>query len=175
MISLRIRRSHLRLVGLLVAIGALLVGGGTALGALSSSSSSADVIHACAQKQTGSLRVVESASDCKSNETPIEWSRNGPIPVPQACPAGQFVTGLDANGALTCSAPTATAFCGDGVVQTQNGEQCDAGGVDSATCNINCTFTFCGDGRVNHAAGEECDDGNTVNGDGCSNMCKIER
>jgi cysteine-rich repeat protein len=30
----------------------------------------------------------------------------------------------------------------------------------------------CGDGTVN--AGEQCDDGNTIDGDGCSSLCRIE-
>jgi hypothetical protein len=54
--------------------------------------------------------------------------------------------------------PSACAVCGDGIVQI--GEQCDSGGVDSATCNgATCTTSVCGDGYTNSAAGEQCDSG----------------
>ena len=36
-------------------------------------------------------------------------------------------------------------------------------------------FGFCGDGQLQTFIGEECDDGNTINGDGCSKQCKIEK
>src|SRR5262245_1013288 len=36
------------------------------------------VIHGCYQDKKGSLRVVESASDCISPEVPIEWNQKGP-------------------------------------------------------------------------------------------------
>lgn len=162
----RVRRSYVRAAVAVMAVGVLL-GAGAAWAALSSSSASG-TIHACAHNQTGVLRLVASASDCRANETAVEWSRNGPIPVPQACPDGQFVRGIDGSGQLTCGTPAA---CGDGVVQ--GSEQCDASG-ESATCNLNCTAAACGDGVVNQHAGEQCDDGNSANGDGCSSMCKIE-
>jgi len=48
--------------------------------------------------------------------------------------------------------------CGDGIVQP--GEQCDTGGVDTATCNGGtCTRPVCGDSYTNVAAGEQCDTG----------------
>jgi hypothetical protein len=48
--------------------------------------------------------------------------------------------------------------CGDGVVNPAAGEQCDSGGVDTATCNgLTCTPPTCGDGYTNLAAGEQCD------------------
>ena len=62
--------------------------------------------------------------------------------------------------------------CGDGVKQA-NAEQCDSGGVDSATCDADCTMPTCPDGHRNAAAGEQCDDGNTDNTDGCTSACKL--
>jgi len=82
--------------------------------------------------------------------------------------------------------------CGDGVVDSQLGEECDTSGEtascdidctlpkcgdgyrnaaageicdtiqDTESCNANCTLPRCGDGRVNTFAGEDCDDGNTT-------------
>jgi cysteine-rich repeat protein len=82
--------------------------------------------------------------------------------------------------------------CGDGVVDSQLGEECDTMGEtaqcdidctlpkcgdgyrnaaageacdtiqDTESCNANCTLPRCGDGRINTFAGEDCDDGNTT-------------
>jgi len=60
--------------------------------------------------------------------------------------------------------------CGNGIVETGNGETCDDGG-ESAACNSDCTAASCGDSVVNTTAGEECDDGNNTNGDGCQSNC----
>jgi MYXO-CTERM domain-containing protein len=50
--------------------------------------------------------------------------------------------------------------CGDGILDTAGGEQCDTGGVDTATCNaMNCQSPTCGDGYVNAAASEDCEAG----------------
>ncbi|MDD2807167.1 MAG: SdrD B-like domain-containing protein [Patescibacteria group bacterium] len=60
--------------------------------------------------------------------------------------------------------------CGNYVTDGQ--EECDAGPNGSATCSVECTISICGNGRVEY--GEQCDDNNTVNGDGCSNVCQLE-
>ncbi|HVV87757.1 MAG TPA: DUF4215 domain-containing protein [Kofleriaceae bacterium] len=84
--------------------------------------------------------------------------------------------------------------CGDGVLQTVAGEQCDDGNTAdgdgcSSTCQVEadtfcrsqspalgypsaCQAIGCGDGNVE--AGEQCDDGGTVAGDGCSAACTVE-
>ena len=82
--------------------------------------------------------------------------------------------------------------CGDGIVQTALGEECDTGGVLSFTCDdvagrpvgivqcTDCAFSelvcpdleFCGDGNLD--LGESCDDGNNEAGDGCSPECLSE-
>jgi cysteine-rich repeat protein len=68
------------------------------------------------------------------------------------------------------------AFCGDRDVDVQGPdvEECDEGGIDTATCNRDCTRVACGDGYVNAAAGETCDDSNWANGDGCSARCNSD-
>jgi cysteine-rich repeat protein len=61
-------------------------------------------------------------------------------------------------------------LCGDGIVNTTCGEQCDppVPGRCDATCQ---RIPYCGDGIVD--PGEECDDGNTDDCDGCSNHCTL--
>ncbi|UJR84472.1 DUF4215 domain-containing protein [Sandaracinus amylolyticus] len=64
--------------------------------------------------------------------------------------------------------------CGDGVTQSEEGEQCDdppnVGGYDG--CSPACQLTErCGDGVRQAEHGEQCDDGNDVDTDTCSNAC----
>ena len=66
-------------------------------------------------------------------------------------------------------------FCGDGIVQKNEGEKCDDG-TDNGKydhCAADCKGTgpHCGDGIKNGT--EECDDGNGDNGDYCNSNCKI--
>ncbi len=66
-------------------------------------------------------------------------------------------------------------YCGDSVVQTQHGEQCDQGATNGqGACTAQCKFvqSTCGDNKKEGA--EQCDDGNKTNGDGCSAECASE-
>jgi cysteine-rich repeat protein len=82
-------------------------------------------------------------------------------------------TGLPASNACTDPA-TAPAICGDGVIATGFGEQCDPpnGTTCSATCQTQTPPAVCGNGVKEGA--EACDDNNTVSGDGCSSTCTVE-
>jgi cysteine-rich repeat protein len=79
--------------------------------------------------------------------------------------------------------------CGDGVIQFENGEQCDPGlnaGPHGDGCDNRCQvvpayycdgepsicYSKCGDLMV--ANDELCDDGNFDDGDGCSGLCELE-
>jgi cysteine-rich repeat protein len=64
--------------------------------------------------------------------------------------------------------------CGNGTTDVEFGEECDDGGVQTATCEVTCRTPECGDGILNTLAGEACDDFNTSDGDGCSATCTIE-
>lgn len=116
-----------------------------------------------------------------------------------ACPAGLTCTpqglcaacgdGLVENGELCddgnpndqddCLTDCTPNTCGDRVVDQQGpaSEECDEGGIDTATCNADCTAPRCGDHHINsefkpdgtHV--ELCDDGNQASGDGCSANC----
>jgi cysteine-rich repeat protein len=60
--------------------------------------------------------------------------------------------------------------CGNSHVDP--GEDCDSGGVDTASCDSDCTAVACGDSHRNSAA-EQCDDGNTTDdGNGCDDQCR---
>ena len=63
--------------------------------------------------------------------------------------------------------------CGDGIVDTVNGEQCDDGNKSNDDmCTENCTLPKCGDGIVSTALGEVCDDGtNDGSYGGCGFGC----
>ena len=70
----------------------------------------------------------------------------------------------------TCRKNCSLPSCGDGTIDT--GEDCDS----SNNCGQNCRFillqSVCGNGA--RELTEDCDDGNTVSGDGCSLLCKVE-
>ena len=114
----------------------------------------------------------------------------------QSCGACGTVCGLGTS--CEAGACKITAVCGNGIVETIAGEQCDNGpnNSDSTGCTAACTINVCGDGKVNVGVeqcdggsgcsrfctlavcgngildpGEQCDDGNTVNGDFCTAFC----
>ncbi|MDB4678479.1 DUF4215 domain-containing protein, partial [bacterium] len=106
----------------------------------------------------------------------------------QSCNDGNPETTGDqcTEGATTC-AGVALIACGDGTIQSDDGETCDDGNRDaddgcSATCQVESGFdctsepsvctTTCGDGIV--AGAETCDDDGTSPGDGCSDVCVVE-
>ncbi|MDP2346039.1 MAG: tandem-95 repeat protein [Deltaproteobacteria bacterium] len=98
-----------------------------------------------------------------------------------------------------CANGACGAGCGDGITQSENGEQCDDGNLSyDDDCTPVCTLSICGDGMLgpnedcddNTGAcvdcaffgcgdgvleGEEqCDDANRDNGDGCDSACRLE-
>ncbi len=61
--------------------------------------------------------------------------------------------------------------CGNGVLDLDNGEECDDGNnIDGDGCNAECVIEFCGDGTINNI-NEQCDDGNQNDDDQCTNDC----
>ncbi|HEY5920036.1 MAG TPA: DUF4215 domain-containing protein, partial [Kofleriaceae bacterium] len=64
--------------------------------------------------------------------------------------------------------------CGDSVLQTSEGEQCDdSNNTNGDGCSSTCQLeTTCGNGTIE--AGEQCDDDNLDSFDGCSATCQIE-
>jgi cysteine-rich repeat protein len=77
----------------------------------------------------------------------------------------------------SCERVTATKpHCGDGQVQTNEGETCDDGANDGryGGCSADCMTPFCGDGQVQPGYGEFCDEGPNNVGEylGCTPDCK---
>lgn len=56
-------------------------------------------------------------------------------------------------GWCRCNPPEST--CGNSIIEP--GEECDAGGIDTASCNATCTAARCGDGYFNPAADTSCE------------------
>lgn len=65
------------------------------------------------------------------------------------------------------------AACGDAVIHTSNGEQCDDGNIVGGDgCDPQCKIEICGNGLAQ--GNEECDDGNVKSSDGCNATCQAE-
>ncbi|MFP2930211.1 DUF4215 domain-containing protein [Pyxidicoccus sp. 3LG] len=78
---------------------------------------------------------------------------------------------------FTTTRTECTATCGDNIVDTDKGEECDDGVNDGGygQCARGCVLgPRCGDNVTQTDSGEECDDGNTRNRDGCDATCKLE-
>jgi hypothetical protein len=71
---------------MVVALAGVTIGlGGVAFATIPDSSKT---IHGCYNKSNGNLRVVESAGDCRKNETALPWNQQGP----PGTPGGAAVT-----------------------------------------------------------------------------------
>jgi fibro-slime domain-containing protein len=104
----------------------------------------------------------------------------------EACDLGKDATGNSLNtgayGRCTSDCQLA-AFCGDGVLQTQYGEQCDDGANSTpygnqSGCARGCVIApYCGDGTLNASYGETCDLGPSNSSSayglaGCTDRCQ---
>lgn len=108
---------------------------------------------------------------------------NGRIETNEQCDDGNTV-GRDGCSS-TCQKERAD--CGNGIVESWDGERCDDGNqiteacdyglTQCRVCSSHCSWVdgallVCGDGIVNGP--EACDDGNTADGDGCNSSCMSE-
>jgi cysteine-rich repeat protein len=121
---------------------------------------------------TANVCAVPACDDTVQNgdETAVDCGG----PTCDACDAGSPCTsGTDCSSDICLPDNTcAASACGDSVVN--GADECDSGGVDTATCNQDCTLVECGDNYINTVAGESCDDGNGSGSDGCSAACAPE-
>ena len=86
-----------------------------AAGAGAMASAAQQTIYACVNlngANAGQVRIVGAGQACAKNETRISWA--SAVLTGQACPTGQFVTGIDADGQIVCATPTATGGSGGG-------------------------------------------------------------
>lgn len=101
---------------------------------------------------------------------------NGLLQTGEECDDGNIINGDGCDDSCLIEPPNT---CGDGVIQTENGETCD--GTYNPPEAFECRgtgspnqCTYCGDGIQQATSGEDCDDGNVLNGDGCSEFCRVE-
>lgn len=84
------------------------------------------------------------------------------------------------GGRMGASGSSGLSICGDGIVDSALGEDCDGGDpknpgpTDSATCTAKCKTSTCGDGYVNHQANpaEDCEPA-AVGGPPCNAQCRL--
>lgn len=151
-------------------------------------------------------KCPKAGEECEKIPTKPAVCGNGEIESGESCDLGKDSAGKSLNdGKAGCSttclvvagwtcpgagqACTKDAFCGDSIVTTTLGEQCDDGTNDGAHgCDVDCkritgwkcpptggpcvVDLFCGNGTVD--AGEQCDDHNFKNYDGCDSTCFVE-
>jgi cysteine-rich repeat protein len=122
--------------------------------------------------------IVEPGEECDDGNTNDCDSCSNACTLVTGCGDG-VVCGseqCDDGNTTSCDGCSATCMletglrCGDGVVDTVCGEQCDP--PVPGRCDAQCQrIPYCGDGIVD--PGEECDDGNTNDCDSCSNACTL--
>jgi hypothetical protein len=96
---MRLIRRHRPSPAAAIAIAALIVAlGGAAFAAIPDSGGT---VHACYQKATGNLRVVDSASDCRTSENPLDLSAAG-----QSVGGGGIVARVRSAGPVAVNANT---------------------------------------------------------------------
>lgn len=152
-------RKHARLlIGSSLAI--VLLAGGVAF-AVGTIPGSDGVIHGCYNNRTGALRVIDPAStSCADKESPIFWNQEGApgddgtdgtngIPVSQTCPEGDYVSGIAADGSLTC-----TSLPGGGTSDPDT----DGDGYPASTdCNDTDAAINPGATEVDNGQDDDCD------------------
>ncbi len=110
---------------------------------------------------------------CKQCKLDPDTCGNGVIDDHEQCDDGRGVNGTAGSNCLeTCR----ITGCGDGIVDTANGEECDdANSSNDDTCTTQCKRPYCGDGIVTPSLGEACDDGkNDGSYNGCGLGCAYE-
>jgi hypothetical protein len=116
-----------------VALLGVVIGlGGVAFATIPDSSGT---IHGCYVKGLGNLRVVESGSDCRSNETPIAWNQEGP-PGPPGAIATRISGGpvqFDGTGSFSSPEEKEVSLTGTPWTQGPNEFREIVGQVDTET------------------------------------------
>jgi cysteine-rich repeat protein len=129
----------------------------------------------CTNCQFSCTLLPDSCNDgnlCNGTETCSAVTVNGQAgqKCNQTAPAPAAGTTC-ATGKICLNQLCVNSTCGDGIISTVNGEQCEP--PNTATCSATCQNIVCGDGV--RAGPEQCDDGNLTNIDGCDSACKFEQ
>lgn len=100
-------------------------------------------------------------------------SDNNPVRDPGRTQGGSTnASGTGGTGSPSSGAGGRNGATGGGISIAGAPPKADCTGMDPPPgCPV--SNPGCGDGKIN-LAGEECDDGNSISGDGCSGICKVE-
>lgn len=127
----------------------------------------------------GVTRSLEPTPDCGDDFVTQDEECDDGNAVTESCAYEETsCTVCDSNCELVAGS---LLFCGDGILQSDEEEECDGGdsNTDSGGCLTSCLFAECGDGflREDAAQGapgyEECDDANESNEDACIAGCLL--
>lgn len=126
---------------------------------------------ACAHDEQPAIMTADVSADSSSG-----GPSTGDLPIPEPDPTTTAPTSSETTGSTDEIASTSTgttgtgAFCGDGTVDDEEGEECDDGNNNSnfGACTHKCQKATCGDGYLWKGV-EECDEGmaNTSEYAGC--------
>jgi cysteine-rich repeat protein len=102
---------------------------------------------------------------CSNQCTLVTGCGDGVLCPPEQCDDGNT---MSCDGCSAMCTIEIGLRCGDGIINTACGEQCDP--PVPGRCDAQCQrIPYCGDGIVD--PGEQCDDGNANNCDGCKSDC----
>jgi cysteine-rich repeat protein len=131
-----------------------------------------DGIVECGEECDPGTAVSCDAADACSATCTLERCGNGVLECSEECDEGLENGQVGSRCSANCTR-LPPPNCGDGIVMTAEGEQCDDGNtVDCDGCNHLCETEGCGN-NVRECS-EECDDGNSSSCDGCTAACLAE-
>ena len=137
-------------------------------------------IMGCELPETETLKPTPNCEETNTCEIETPFCGDGHIDAEESCDDGNTNTEICVYGETYCTICDAncqevvgqTSFCGDEVVDRDNGEECDDGNtVETDDCTTLCKEPLCGNGVIDD--NEECDDGNDINIDDCTNVCTL--
>ncbi len=130
---------------------------------------------------------IEAGEQCDGGEAGVEWCDKKSCKLkPDTCGNGKLDEHEQCDYAIkdatnpdyraNCLNTCRISGCGDGIVDTAAGEECDdANSSNDDMCTTLCKRPYCGDGIVTPSLGEVCDDGkNDGTYGGCGLNCAYE-